>query len=499
MLRWTVYLMVYLGSAIMVYNIYCFLRYARFIRRAQSWHHSGGLLNVPIALLVMFLLGYLIVGIFGSPDVVVAGILFGGSIFVYIMNWLLDGITQRIMESEKEKAETEIKAAEETNRAKSSFLASISHEMRTPMNMILGMDALALKNPKLESETREQLEKIGLSARHLLGLINNILDLNSMENGELKLHHAVFSLSDALDQVNAIAEALCDEKGLSYRASIPVDKNSRSVGDETQLKQVLLRLLDNAVKFTDAPGTVELSLECLSEAEGQRTYRFTVRDNGAGIDSDFLPHIFELFTQEDASSTNRYGGSGLSLAAAKGIVEMMGGTIRVESEKNVGSVFTVVIPLEAAPDETPVPEKPEEAISLVGKRVLIAEDIPLNAEIVMEFLELEGVEPEHAENGQIALEMFEKSPLNYYDAILMDLRMPMMDGLDATRHIRALERSDAKLVPIIALTANAAESDVQQSLEAGMNMHMAKPTDARTLYATLRRFIYPRPYPEAKS
>ena len=406
MLRWIIYLFVYLGSAVMVYNIYGFIRFARFIKRAQSWQHSSGILNIPIVLLILFLLGYLAVGIFGRPDLIVAGILFGGSIFVLIMYQLLSSITQRI---------------------------------------------------------------------------------------QLKLKNEAFSLSGALEQVNVIAQTLSGEKGLDYRVSAPERLTGCYFGDETQLKQVLVRLLDNAVKFTDAPGTVELTVDCQSEEAGVRTLRFTVKDTGIGIDKDFLPHVFDVFSQEDASSTNRYGGSGLSLSATKGILELMGGTIAVESEKNVGSTFTVTLPLAVAPDETPVPEAPPETVSLSGKRVLVAEDIPMNAEIVMAFLEMEGMECEHAENGQIALEMFAASPAYHYDAILMDLRMPMMDGLDATRQIRALDRQDAKTVPIIALTANASESDVSQSMEAGMNMHMAKPANADALYATLRQFISPAP------
>lgn len=214
MLRWIIYLMVYLGSALMVYNIYGFIRFSRFASGLRSWQHDNGILYAPIALLVLFLLGYLAVGVFGRPDLLVAGILFGGSVFVRIMYRLLSSITQKILESEKEKMLAELRAAEESNRAKSRFLASISHEMRTPMNMILGMEAIALKNPKLEPETREQLEKICLSARHLLGLINNILDLNSMENGEqtmeagMNLHLA--KPADAADLYAALRHFICE-------------------------------------------------------------------------------------------------------------------------------------------------------------------------------------------------------------------------------------------------------------------------------------------------
>ena len=496
MLRWLIYLMVYLGSAIMIYNICGFFRFARFIKQLRAWKGNYGILYIPIALLIFFLLGYLAVGIFGHPDMIVAGILFGGSVFVFIMYKLLSSITQRIVESETAMMEAELRAVEETNRAKNAFLATISHEMRTPMNMILGMDAIALKNPDLMPETRGHLEKIGLTARHMLGLINTILDLNSIENGKLKLKQEVFSLSEALEQVNVIAQSLCEEKGLDYQFSVPDSVKGRYAGDETQIKQVLIRLLDNAVKFTDAPGKVKFSVECVAEESAIRKLRFTVADTGIGIDRDFLPSIFNVFAQEDGGSTTRYGGSGLSLAAAKGVVDRMGGTISVESEKNVGSTFTVVLPMPFTTVEVPVAAEPEEAHSLAGKRVLVAEDIPMNAEIVISFLEMENMACEHAENGQVALDMFSNSPLHYYDAVLMDLRMPLMNGLDAARAIRALPREDAKSVPIIALTANAAESDVQQTKEAGMNMHMAKPASAVDLYATLKRFIYHMPLTE---
>jgi len=486
MLRWAIYAMVYLGSALMVYNICGFVRFARFVKGLKAWSGEDHLLYIPIVLLVLFLMGYLAVGIFGRPDLIVSVILFGGSIFVYVVYRLLSGITLKIVESEQ--VEARLLAAEESNRAKTGFLASVSHEMRTPMNVILGLDSVALKNPDLPAETRCHLEKIGQSGRHLLGLINNMLDMNRIETGALEVRHSEFSLADALDQVCAIAHTLCEDKGLTWDFSAAEDARGRFVGDELQLKQVLLSILDNAVKYTDAPGTVSLAVTCASEREDVRTLRFAVRDTGIGIDREFLPRIFEAFTQEDASSTNRYGGSGLSLARTKHVVELMGGTLAVESEKNVGSVFTVTLALPRAEESAPPPAA-ETPVSLEGRRILIVEDLPENAEIVQDLLELEGAETEHAENGQVALDMVSRAPLWYYDAILMDLRMPVMDGLEATRRIRALEREDAGAVPIIALTANAFESDVRQSLAAGMNEHLAKPTDADTLYAVLKRQI----------
>ncbi len=484
MIRWVNYAMVYLGSALMVYNIYGFVKYARFVQKQKAWDASRWLLNVPILLLVLFLLGYLGIGIFGRPDLLVAAILFGGSIFVFVMYLLLSLITQRIIENEKLKAE--LIAAEESSRVKTSFLSSVSHEMRTPMNVILGLNSIALKNPALPSELREPLEKIGLSAKHLLDLINNILDMNRIESGEYTIKSERFSLREMLTQMDAIAVTLCHEKGLTYETDVQDGIYGDYLGDETELRHVLLSLLDNAAKYTDAPGTVRFSVEGVSADEDKRLLRFTVADTGIGMSEEFLTNLFTPFTQEDTSSTSRFGGGGMSLAVAKGIVDRMGGRISAESEKGRGSVFTVTLPLMSTASEAP-PEEPE--VSLEGRRILIVEDIPENAEIAADLLELEGAESEHAENGQIALCMIERSTENYYDAVLMDLRMPVMDGLEAARRIRAMDRADAKTLPIIALTANAFESDIQQSLDAGMNAHLAKPTDADLLYATLKSHI----------
>jgi CheY-like chemotaxis protein len=217
--------------------------------------------------------------------------------------------------------------------------------------------------------------------------------------------------------------------------------------------------------------------------------KFVISDNGIGIDPEFLPHIYDPFAREDDSATDRYGGSGLSLAVSKNMVERMGGTIEVSSRKNEGTEFAVTVPVKRIKIER-IPE-PVMEVSLAGRRILIAEDVKENAEIVADLLELEDAESEHAENGQIAVEMFRNSSVGYYDVILMDLRMPVMDGLEATRRIRALDRPDAKTVPIIALTANSFESDKKQTKEAGMNEHLGKPADAELLYATIRKWLQP--------
>ena len=503
--------MVYLGSALMIYNIYGFIRFTRYIRNMKTWDQDNRALYVPIVLLVFFLLGYLAVGILGTPDVVVAGILFGGSVFVYVMYRFLSSIIQKVIENEH--LEAQLLAAEESNRAKSGFLASISHEMRTPMNVILGMNTLALKNPDLPETARSQLEKADHSARHLSGLIDNILTMQQAESGEMTMRAEPFSLKEGLDQMCAQVSVLCEQKGLEFKTSFTKCVNQDYIGDAAELRRAILCILDNAVNYTDAPGTVQFCVKCMKDEDTGTHVRFIVSDTGIGIDEAFLPRILEPLTREDESSTNRFGGSGLGLTVANNIITRMGGSIEVASKKGEGSTFTVTVPLSPVsckacakcegckPDQdatcancggcrsvqAPVEEAP--TISLEGRRILIVEDIEENAEIIADLLELEDARSEHAENGQIAVDMVRQSPEFYYDAILMDLRMPVMDGLEATRCIRALDREDAKKLPIIAVTANAFESDVQNALEAGMNEHLAKPADADKLYDTLKKWI----------
>ena len=475
--------MLVLGSALMAFNIYGFVRFARGISKEHGWGKENRILHVPIILLVLFLLGYVGVTVFGHPDLLVAGILFGGSIFVFVMYRLLDDISQRIFDSKD--LEAKLMATEESRRAKTEFLSGVSHEMRTPMNIILGLDTMALNDSSLRPETRERLEKIGSSAKHLLSLINNILDMNSIESGDFVLKNETFAMDDVVWQLNTLAETLCVEKGLDYRCTVSDGAHGSFSGDEMRLNQVVINLIDNAVKYTDAPGSVEMTVENVTDEQGVEQIRFAVKDTGIGIGADFLPKVFDAFTKEDASTTSNRGGSGIGLAVTKQIVELAGGTITVQSERNVGSLFTVTVPLVRVQQE----ETEKAEVSLEGRRILIAEDILENAEIVMDLLELEGAQSEHAENGRIAVDMFRASEVGYYDAVLMDLRMPETDGLTATREIRNTDRKDAKSIPIIALTANAFESDIRESLAAGMNLHLAKPTNSEKLYEALRKCI----------
>ena len=490
MLLGAIYGMIVLGSALMVYNIYSYIRFSKRLQEKDDWGRERKILNIPIVLLVMFLFGYIAVGVFGKPDLIVSGILFGGSIFVFVICTLMQRITDRVQESERLKGQ--LMAAEQSSQAKTRFLSTMSHEMRTPLNAVLGLSDLAGRDASLRPETRRQIEQISISSRHLMGLINNILDMNDIESGKMELKEEPFSLRETLELLDVITRNQCDEKGLTYTSSTDGPLDDLYMGDGLKLKEALLNILDNAVKFTPAPGAVTFTVGQIA-AEGQtRTLRFTVRDTGVGIAESLLPNLFTPFTQEDDSNTSAFGGSGLSLAVSRKIVKLMGGDIAVESAKGKGSVFTVTVPLNACEKKVEPPPGDEAETSLGGRHVLIAEDIDLNAELLADLLDLEGVTSDRAENGQVAVDMFAASAPGAYDAILMDLRMPVMDGLDAARAIRALDRPDAKTVPILALTANAFEEDVRNSLEAGMNIHLAKPVETDILFDSIKHLIAQR-------
>jgi PAS domain S-box-containing protein len=519
-----------------------------------------------------------------------------------------------------------LEAAKEANRAKTAFLSSMSHEIRTPMNAIIGLDSLALRSAGLPPETRGYLEKIGESARHLLGLINDILDMSRIESGRMILRREEFSFRSMLEQINTMVMSQCGEKGLKYECSVIGGVSDNYIGDDMKLKQVLINILSNAIKFTDSPGSVKMTVERTATFEDQSTLRFDISDTGIGMDSSFLPKVFDSFTQENSSRKSKYGSTGLGMAITRSIVELMNGTITVESEKGVGSVFTVVVTLKNADGSGPAAtfirprdirvlivddeeiaaeharvvldevgvradtclsgpdalhtlelaytkhtpynlvlldrkmpgmdgltvareirrrydrsttviiltsfnweEVIDEALDagvdgflakplsasdvideferaarkngmdlfsekkradLKGRHILLAEDVLINAEIVKEILDIRGALIDHAENGKAALDLFSRSPVRHYDAVLMDIRMPVMDGLEAAAAIRRLDRADALTVPIIAMTANAFDEDVQRSLQVGMNAHLSKPVEPDHLYQTLEELIW---------
>ncbi|WP_051204748.1 hybrid sensor histidine kinase/response regulator [Butyrivibrio sp. VCD2006] len=390
-----------------------------------------------------------------------------------------------------------LSVAEEASKAKTAFLSSMSHEIRTPMNAIIGIDKIALSDPDISDQTRDYLEQIGSSADHLLKIINDILDMSRIESGKMVIKNEEFSLRKLLDQVDTIIGSQCKDKDINYTSQIIGDVDRFFIGDGMKLEQIIINILGNAVKFTPAGGDVSFTVERTKNYGGKSLLKFTVIDNGIGMDEEYLPRIFDAFSQEDASNTNKYGSTGLGMAITKNIVDMLNGEISVTSKKGEGTRFVVTVTLMDSDhvDEDEVQEKSEASgneeveKSLAGKRILLAEDIEVNARIMMKILDIKKLEVEHAENGKIAVQMFEDHPEGYYDAILMDMRMPEMDGLTATTVIRALDRQDAKKIPIIALTANAFDEDVQRSLQAGMNAHLSKPVEPEVIFSTLEEFI----------
>ncbi len=540
----------------------------------------------------------------------------------------IDGEMRETMTRNEALAEALV-LAEQANNAKTAFLSSMSHEIRTPMNAIIGLDTLALHDASISGQTRGYLEKIGSSAKHLLALINDILDMSRIESGRMVLRTEEFSFTAMLDQINTMVMSQCSDKGITYECSVLSHLDDYYIGDDMKLKEILINILSNAIKFTESPGSVALTVEQTAMFEDQATIQFRVRDTGIGMDADYIPKIFDAFSQEDGSRKSRYGSTGLGMAITKNLVEMMNGTIDVESEKGVGTEFIVSVTLRTSDheaegrDNTVEPGKIhalvadedevaaeharmvlEEAgirtdvcingkevlnmmelqktkrdqynlvlldrklpgtpdrdasamirehfgrgdtviimtafdwddfeetsitsefadadgfltkplfaervteefiravhrnnmslgsdtgtVELKGRRVLLAEDIEINAEIMKEILEMNEITADHARNGRIVVEMFENSDVGTYAAILMDVRMPEMDGLEAAAAIRAMDREDAKRIPIIALTANAFDEDVQRSLQAGMNAHLTKPVEPELLVETLGKLI----------
>ena len=381
--------------------------------------------------------------------------------------------------------------AEESNAAKTAFLSSMSHEIRTPMNAIIGLDNIALHETNIPQHTRDELEKIGSSARHLLALINDILDMSRIESGRMVLKAEEFSFREMVEQINIIIHGQCEDKGLTYDSRTIGQTDDYFVGDALRLRQIIINILGNSVKFTDSPGTVTFTVEQCDNTDDTRILHFTMKDTGVGMDESFIPKLFEPFSQEDATTTNRYGGSGLGMAITKNMVDLMGGTITVESQKGIGTTFTVDLPLQKA-DHTDALEEPTVSapnVSVAGLHVLIAEDVELNAEVLEDLLEMEEITSEWAENGKRAVEMFRESEAGHFNVILMDMRMPVMDGITATKEIRKLDRPDAEKILIIALTANAFEEDIKHCLQAGMNAHLSKPVDIDQLKDLLGKLL----------
>jgi PAS domain S-box-containing protein len=403
-----------------------------------------------------------------------------------LLGWLVDVTNMREAEQALITAKN---AAEEATQAKSDFLARMSHEIRTPMNGIIGMTYLALLQDP-QDKLLDYLQKIQLSATNLLGIINDILDFSKIEAGKLDIECVPFSLHEQLASIQDVLLDTVHGKGLSLAVHVDPRTPGVVLGDPLRLRQILLNLLSNAVKFTDR-GEVRVNITPRDSAAQNHELLFTVKDQGIGMTPEQLSRVFESFAQADGSITRTYGGTGLGLTITKVLVELMGGAIWVESEIGAGSAFSFYLPLRPAEESALASHEPEDVLEQehdAGQaRILLAEDNEINREIALELLGILGFTTDVAVNGREAVE----AALNKdYDLILMDIQMPEMDGYEATRNIRASGKPEAQTLPIIAMTANAMETDKEKSLDAGMNDHITKPIDPELLYKTLRRWLH---------
>ena len=385
-----------------------------------------------------------------------------------------------------------LQTAENANKAKTDFLSNMSHDIRTPMNAIIGMTSLIRHDAGNKAKVIEYADKIDISSQHLLGIINNVLDMSKIEAGKTVFKYTDFSILDFITELNTIFHSQIDEKNQTLTIIKENIRHEWVNGDQVHLMQIFSNLVSNAVKYTQEGGKIQFLVEeCETKSSVYAKYRFLVSDNGMGMSADFKDTIFDAFTRAESSMTNKIQGTGLGMAITKNLVEAMGGTIDVKSELGQGSCFEVLIDLRIAEDRfvssAEQAEKDEPAGNVLkGMRFLCAEDNELNAEILMELLKIEGAECTICENGKRVLEAFEQSAPGDYDMILMDVQMPVMNGYEATKAIRRSSHELAKKIPIIAMTANAFSEDIQHSLAAGMNAHVSKPVEMKVLEKTIR-------------
>ena len=378
-----------------------------------------------------------------------------------------------------------LEAAENANQAKTDFLSNMSHDIRTPMNAIVGMTTLLQKDYANEEKVKEYAKKIELSSKHLLGIINDVLDMNKIESGKTTLNNTDFSILEFVEQINTVFRPQMDEKYQSFEIHVENISHEWVNADSVRLMQIFNNLLSNAVKYTQAGGHIQFWLEEVSSKSSvYAKYCFLVVDNGMGMEDSFKEKIFDVFTREENSVTNKIQGTGLGMAITKNLLDAMGGTIQVESEKGKGSCFEVLLDLKIVKDHEVVSTRNENSIeSISGMKFLCAEDNELNAEILEELLKYEGAECVICENGKEVVETYKQSKPGEYDMILMDIQMPIRNGYEATRMIRSFDQN----IPIIAMTANAFSEDIQHSLSAGMDAHISKPVDMLVLKRVVQK------------
>ena len=401
-------------------------------------------------------------------------------------------VANKKLKKAKDIATEALQTAENANKAKTDFLSNMSHDIRTPMNAIIGMTSLIRHDAGNKAKVIEYADKIDISSQHLLGIINDVLDMSKIEAGKTVFKYTDFSILDFITELNTIFHSQIDEKNQTLTIIKENIRHEWVNGDQVHLMQIFSNLVSNAVKYTQEGGKIQFLVEeCETKSSVYAKYRFLVSDNGMGMSADFKDTIFDAFTRAESSMTNKIQGTGLGMAITKNLVEAMGGTIDVESELGQGSCFEVLIDLRIAEDRfvssAEQAEKDEPAGNVLkGMRFLCAEDNELNAEILMELLKIEGAECTICENGKRVLEAFEQSAPGDYDMILMDVQMPVMNGYEATKAIRRSSHELAKTIPIIAMTANAFSEDIQHSLAAGMNAHVSKPVEMKVLEKTIR-------------
>ena len=391
----------------------------------------------------------------------------------------------------EEKLKESIRTAQKANAAKTDFLSRMSHDIRTPINGIVGLldiDETHFDDKKL---IRANHEKMKIAAEHLLSLINDVLQMSKLEDGEIVLNHEFIDLAELTTEIVTIVVDRATEAGIIWdyekgKAEIPYPY---IYGSPLHLRQIFLNIYSNCTKYNKPGGKITTIVEALGDHEGICTYRWTISDTGRGMSEEFVKHIFEPFAQEEESARSDYQGTGLGMAIVKKLVEKMNGTIKVTSKEGVGSAFVITIPFEIAKAPAKIePSKEEEPDNIEGVNLLLVEDNELNAEIVEVLLGDSGANVTTVHNGREAVGLFENSPAGTFDAILMDVMMPVMDGLTATKCIRQMNREDAKTVPIIAMTANAFQEDAKRCLDAGMNAHLAKPIQTEKVIQMVARY-----------
>ena len=436
--------------------------------------------------------------VFFSLIILVGGLLIQALFSDIRVDWLAAALASTMIclnyltQDQKKAVEDMKKAMDEANmanKAKTNFMGRMSHDLRTPINGIMGMTQIAEKNIDNKEMVLDCLEKIDSSNRHLMSLIGNILQMSSLESGGITLSNDSFDIVDTLkDSIQMLSSSAQDRGVRIFDDEFAGIKYRKVIGSPTHVRQVFTNIISNAVKYNKMGGFVEIKTSTIGEKDGKVMYRFTISDTGLGMSDDFLKKIFEPFSREEDENIIKRPGSGLGMSIVKELVSLMDGSISVISEKNVGSVFTVDLPFVVEKDDKDDKAEEDAPLSFEGKRVLLVEDNDLNQEIAIYMLKDRGFEVETASNGKEALGKFLSSPLFYFDCILMDIMMPVMNGLDATRAIRNSNRPDSS-IPIIAMTANAYEEDKRECISAGMDEHISKPLEEKEIMAAIARHI----------